>query len=384
MCKVTIHLQNPERSVKISRNNNTDNKRWDNPNRDRSLLLVNIIVLSMITLAAVAATAFFYLSLRRAQAELQNYSDRLSGQNGVGKSLYTQEELDARRDDARISGESIGENNIKQQIQARLGSGKTTLSMLRDIFPEDIVVGNNGRYYFYPVQNTLGLNDYETGDFAIGQDGYLVYQGTDDRVHVLQGIHVTADTGRIDWDLVAQDHVDYAMIYIGGRDAEGEFREDDRWEENLLEAHDAGLTVGVYYSLSIVSESEAQEDADHLIELLEPYEGIIDGYVATSIRIPEDGDRTLGVSRATRTGSLRLVCETLQLAGYQPMIYESLTSMMLLTEPDQLTDVPRWIANDGAELYFPYTFTMWRYATEGTVNGIDGGVARDALITAAE
>lgn len=371
--------------MRISRStNNTNNKRWDNPNRDRSLLLINIIILSMITLAAVAATAFFYLSLRRSEATLQTYIDRLNGQNGVEKSLYTQEELDARREDARIAGENTGENNIKQQIQGKLGSGKTTLSMLRDLFPEDIVVASGGRYYFSPVQNSLGLNDYAEGDFKIDQDGLLVYQGSDDSVHLTQGIHVTADTGRIQWGRVAQDHVDYVMIYIGGRDADGEFQEDDRWEENLKAAHEAGLTVGVYYSLSIVSEQEAQEDADHLVELLEPYADMIDGYAAISIRIPEDGDRTEGVSRATRTGSLLLLCDTLELAGYRPMIYESLTSMTILTENDQLVDVARWIANDGADLYFPYTFTMWRYTTEATVDGINGSVARDVLITTAE
>lgn len=381
MCRATIRLPIPESNVRITRPNNSNNKRQDNPNHDRSVLLINVIILSFITLAAVAVTMFFYLMLRRSEATLQTYTNRLNGENGTEKSLYTQEELDEAIASAQYAGENDGAKSIKQQIMAQLGSGNTTLSMLRDLFPEDIVVGNNGRYYFYPVQNTLGLNDYAEGDFAINQDGLLLYQGTDAGVQLEQGIHVTADLGRIDWEDVAADHVDYVMIYVGGRDADGEFQEDKRWEENLEGAHDAGLKVGVYYSLSIVSEEEAQEDADHLVELLEPYDEIIDSYAAISIRIPEDGDRTEGVTRATRTGSLQLICDTLQLAGYQPMIYESLTSMMLLTETEQLTDVARWIANDGATLYFPYTFTMWRYTMEGSVNGIDGNVPRDVLIT---
>lgn len=371
--------------MQISRlNNNTNGQHRDNPNRDRSILLVNVIVMSLITLGAVAAAMFFYLESRRSEAALQSYVDQLNGQNGVEKSLYTQEELDARREDARISGENAGESSLKQQIQAQLGSGNSTLSMLRDIFPEDIVVANAGRYYFYPVQNTLGRNHYEEGDFVLDTDGRLSYQGADTGLQMTRGIHVTAETGRIDWDQVAADHIDYAMIYVGGRDEDGDFQEDARWTENLEAAHEAGLTVGIYYSLSVTSESEAQEDADHLVELLKPYADMIEGYAAVSIKIPEDGSRTVGVTRATRTGSIRLVCDTLQLAGYQPMIYESLTSMMLLTEPEQLKDVARWIANDGAALYFPYTFTMWRYATDGSVDGIDGNIALDAWITATE
>lgn len=367
--------------MRITSPNNSNNNHKDNPNHERTVLLINIIVMSLITLAAVAVAMLFYLMLRRSEATLDTYTSRLNGENGVTKSLYTQEELDEAVTSAQHAGENDGAKDIKQQIMAQLGSGNTTLSMLRDLFPEDIVVGNSGRYYFYPVQNTLGLNDYGEGDFLINQDGLLVYQGTDAGVQLEQAIHVTADAGRIDWEDVAADHVDAAMIYIGGRDAEGEFQEDERWEYNLKGAHEAGLKVGIYYSLSIVSEEEAQEDVDHLIELLEPYDEMINGYAAISIRIPESGDRTASVTRATRTGSLRLICDALQLAGYQPMIYESLTSMMLLTETEQLTDVARWISNDGAELYFPYTFTMWRYTTEGSVNGIKGNVARDVILT---
>lgn len=370
--------------MKIARSNNNDSKHRDNPNVDRSVLLVNVIVLSLITLAAVAVAMFCYLYMRRQDATLQTYTDRLYGENGVTKSLYTQEELDAQVEAARTAGEDNGEYQVKQRIQAQLGGGTSTLSMLRGLFPENIVVANAGRYYFYPVQNSLGLNNYGEEDYALNADGLLIYQGTDPSVQLMQGIHVTAETGEIAWDKVAEDHVDYAMIYVGGRDADGDFQEDDRWEENVEAAHDAGLSVGIYYSLSIVSEEEAEEDAARLVKMLEPYDEIIDGYAAISIRIPEDGDRTEGVTRATRTGSLQLLCSTLQEAGYQPMIYESLTSMMLLTEPDQLTDVARWIANDGASLYFPYTLTMWRYTTEGNVNGIDGNVARDVMITTAE
>lgn len=371
--------------MKIARSNNSiEDKRWNNPNRERSLMLINIIILSLITLAAVGVAAVFYLMLRRSEATLQTYQDQLHGQNGIEKSLFTREDLDQRLEDARLLGENAGAKAVKQQIQAELGAGNTTLSMLRELFPEDIVVANNGRYYFYSVQNSLGRNDYVEADFAIGPDGVLTYQGTDAGVQLTQGIHVTAETGDIDWQAVAADDIDYVMIYVGGRDAEGEFQEDASWTENLEGAYDAGLSIGVYYSLSVVSEEEAEEDAQRLALMLEPYDEMIDGYAAISIRIPESGDRTEGVSRTTRTACLLDICNTLQLAGYQPMIYESLTSMMMLTETEQLTEVARWIANDGAQLYFPYTFTMWRYTAEGTVDGIDGNVARDALITTAE
>lgn len=361
--------------------NKLHNGKAHNPNHERSILLFNIIILCLITLAAIGTAAFFYLRMQTANAAMHDMNSRLHGTDGQVKSLYTQEELDSLLENERILSEEAGERDVKTIIQSALASGRTTLSMLRELFPEDVVVSNEGRYYFYPVSTEIAQNTFAEGDYSLDPDGLLTYQGEDVNISLTQGIQVSAESGEIDWNAVAEDHVDYVMIYAGGRNSDGELAEDEAFAENLKGARKAGLTVGVYYSLMATTTEEAQEDAEWLIDLLEPYEEDITGYVAVMIRTPEEGDRTRGVSRTIWTDNLLIVSNTIKLAGYQPMLFSNLTATMMQTEPGAIADLARWVSNVGSDLYYPYTFTMWRYSTGSVVDGIGVPVARSAMLT---
>lgn len=357
-----------------------NNGKSRNPNRERSILLLNIIILCLITLAAIGVAAFFYFRMQTANAALHEMNDRLYGSDTREKDLYTTEELAAQREDARIIGEETGEREVKTTIQSALASGRSTLSMLRELFPEDVVVSNNGRYYFYPVSDDIAANPFEEGDYALDENGLLTYQGDNVNVSLTQGIQVSADSGEIDWDAVAEDHIAFVYIYVGGRDSNGELIEDAAFAENIKGAKAAGLSVGIYYSLLATTTQEAQEDAEWLIDILEPYAEDIDGYAAILIRTPDENTRTASVSRAVWSENLATVSNTLKLAGYQPMLFGNLTSMMMQIEPYAMADLARWVSYVGTDLYFPYTFTMWRYSSESIVDGIEEPVARSVQI----
>lgn len=355
-----------------------------NPNHERSILLFNIIVLCLITLVAIGTAAFFYLRMRSAEVQAQEMNDRLSGANGQTKSLYTQEELDAQTENARIIAQETGERDIKTTIQSALASGRTTLSMLRQLFPEDVVVANEGRYYFYPVADDLPQNTFSEGDYALNQDGLLTYKGDDPGVILTQGIQVSAESGDIDWDAVAGDHVSFAFVYVGGRDDDGELTEDEAFRENIVGARKAGLSVGVYYSLTAVSTTQAQEDAEWLVDLLEPYADDIDAGAAILIHTPSAGERTMNISRTIWTDNLLIVGNTLRLAGYQPMLFGNLTSIMMQVEPSAIASLDLWVSNVGEDLYFPYAFRMWRYSADAVVAGIEEPVSRSVMVTTGE
>lgn len=360
--------------------NKTNNNRKRNPNRERSLLLLNIVILCLITLIAVVTAAFCFLRMERATLALNDMNARLNGQNGQAKTLFTREELEAQREDARITGEETGAREIRTAIQSSLESGSSTLNMLRELFPEDIVVSNQGRYYFYPVSPELPENPFTSADYGLDENGLLTYLGDDPGVQLQQGIQVTAESGVIDWEAAASDHVDYVMVYAGGRNADGELEEDAMFSRNVVAAHKAGLTVGLYYTMNAGTSAEAQEDAEWLIDTLEPYAAAIDGYAAILIRAAEDGDRMANVSPETYTDNILVVSNTLKLAGYRPMIYGNLTAVITQTDVSALGDLPRWISSVGTNLYFPYSFKMWRYTSESAVEGIDGTVARSVMI----
>ena len=99
------------------------------------------------------------------------------------------------------------------------------------------------------------------------------------------------------------------------------------------------------------------------------------------MNVPAETDRTAGQSRADWTGYVLSFCESLEEAGYQPMIYGNLASFVMMLNMEDLEKYDKWISNPGAGLYFPYQFSMWQYSTSGTVHGISTEVGLDVSLS---
>ena len=99
------------------------------------------------------------------------------------------------------------------------------------------------------------------------------------------GIDVSAYQNRasanetIDWEAVANDGVDFAMVRIGLRGtSSGAILADAFYKQNIEGAMNAGIETGVYFFAQAITVEEAIEEADFVIKLLEDYD--IDGPVA--------------------------------------------------------------------------------------------------------
>lgn len=393
--------------------NNKANHR-SNPNRRHAFYLANVILLCTVTLAAIAAGGVFLWQEHQTEKEKQALQRRLDAVEGESRTLYTGEELDEAREAGRQEGISSENSRLLMQIQSDMESGGSTASMLRKLFPDDVVVVNAGKYYFYPILSSLPENPFSSGDFELNEAGRLVYKGSEG-ISMTSGIDVSAVDGEIDWTAVSEDDVAFAMICAGGRitnnpagdadagaagttdsgsadtgenESEGEDRNvpgtiaaDESLSANISGAADAGLGVGVYWNLGAVSVDEAQEEADYLVQELEKDQNRITLPVAVCLNVPADTDRTAGQSRSTWDSYVREFCSTISEAGYQPMVYGNLAALVMLSDPQRLQDYPRWIANSGASLYFPYDFSMWQYSSNGAVQGIAGDVHLDVRIS---
>ena len=85
------------------------------------------------------------------------------------------------------------------------------------------------------------------------------------------GIDVSQHNGQIDWEAVAADGIEFAMIRVGYRGyTRGEIYLDERFAENYAGARAAGLKVGVYFFSQAVSVEEAKEETTE--ETVEPVE----------------------------------------------------------------------------------------------------------------
>ena len=267
------------------------------------------------------------------------------------------------------------------QIQSSLESGNSTASMLRNLFSDDIVVASGGKYYFYPVLDKVPVNPYTSTDFRLDDAGFLQYQGADDTITVTNGIDVSASSGRIDWASVADDGISYAIVAAGSRDEDGLIRNDADFVTNMDEALSHHIAVGAYWILSAKDETEAQKEAEHFVSLLENYQDRIKMPVAVWLETPEAGTRLESLTQNDWTENVKIFCSIIERAGYRSVIYGSLASFVMQTDPGRLQNYDRWIAQNDSGLYFPYDFVMWQYSGSGTVKGIDSDVNFDALIS---
>lgn len=215
---------------------------------------------------------------------------------------------------------------------------------------------------------TVPPNPYAPEDFQLDGD-YLTYLPGGSRL----GIDVSFYQGEIDWQQVAEAGVEFAMIRLGHRGYEtGDLNTDDRFSANLSGARAAGLDVGVYFFSQAVSEGEAREEAEYVLSLLQ----------GTALEMPVVFDweyvsseaRTGTVGRDTLTKCTKAFCQTVEAAGYTPMVYFNWHQGQEMLDLTELTDYEFWLAMYDTAMDFPYKVRMWQYTESGHVPGIEGKV----------
>ncbi|MBQ9050285.1 MAG: hypothetical protein IJ126_06730 [Lachnospiraceae bacterium] len=337
-----------------------------NPNHRKVFYFLNILFMCMITAASLAMTVILFVRLERLRSEKQ-----------VEGSIYT----DSQIEKIRYGAAQAERNRLLLEIQSSFESGNSTISMLRNLFPGDLVVMWEGRYYFYPVDRNLQTNPFSETDFAQGEKGGMEYIGEDAGVSVNRGVDVSALNGEINWAKVAEEQIAFAMIRAAVRNADGELAQDERFQENMSGAKSVGLRIGCYVDLDADSEKAAEEIADFVLSNLSMSQQEMGAPVAVRVQIPDHTSSLNGQTREEWTQGVRAFCAKIKKAGYEPVIYANTAAFHMLLNMAELEEYDKWIADYGDYLYFPYKFKCWQYSLKGTVNGIEGDVALDLSVS---
>jgi GH25 family lysozyme M1 (1,4-beta-N-acetylmuramidase) len=80
------------------------------------------------------------------------------------------------------------------------------------------------------------------------------------------------------------------------------------------------------------------------------------------------------LSLEERTNLTLLFCQTIEAAGYKPMIYHNVEMGALMIDIETLEEYDKWLAYYNDDMYYPYEYKIWQYSDKGTVNGIKGNV----------
>lgn len=213
------------------------------------------------------------------------------------------------------------------------------------------------------------------GNFSKDENGRFTY-AAEDGAEVLTGIDVSEHQRYPDWDKVAADGIDFAMIRLGYRgSSEGMLYKDPIFRYNLTKAYNAGLKVGVYFFSQATCRAEAVAEAYYVTAVLEEFKDKITMPVVYDWEeTGNDGSRTKGLDGKTVSDCAMYFTDVIREAGYEPGVYFNRHMGYYLYNLAQLPDVTFWFAGEGNYSDFYYEHSMWQYTFTGEVNGINGDV----------
>ncbi len=288
-------------------------------------------------------------------------------------------------DNGTVSGanEAAGENEVLSQvdkaqeildnIKESLTGGATTIEAIRPFYEDELIIVSGGRFHFVPINEELKMNDYVQENLQILENGEYQYVENGE-VTSHKGIDVSKFQGDIDWEKVAEDGVEFAFIRAALRGyGTGKLVEDGYFEENIEEASRAGVKVGAYVYTQAITEEEVMEEAQLVLDMVAPYS--LDCPIVIDVeKVSGDKGRMNELSVEERTNLVLLFCQTIENAGYKPMIYHNMEMGALMLDIETFENYDKWFASYSDTFYYPYQYEIWQYSDNGTVDGIDGPV----------
>jgi len=243
-------------------------------------------------------------------------------------------------------------------------------------FYKDIIVYKNETGFVYaPVDKTLPQSDYDWNCLVeLGLDTREVSYVENGEEKSIKGIDVSRYQGEIDWSKVAASGVKYAFIRLGYRGySTGALVLDELFEQNVTGALENGIAVGVYFVTQAVTEDEAREEAQFVLDAIAPYN--VTWPIVLDIEEAGDGNaRTALLTSDQRTDFIVAFCEKIISAGKRPMLYANIRWFVERMDLTRLTSYDKWFAQYFNRPFFPYAFQIWQYTSSGHVDGIEGKV----------
>lgn len=235
-----------------------------------------------------------------------------------------------------------------------------------------LVVDGAGKEEWVLISPYLPKHEYDFTRLVCQSDRMKYYENGKQASYV--GVDVSKLQDYIDFVKVKKAGINFVMIRVGARGyGTGQLIVDEYFSENIKRATDAGLDVGVYFYSQAITEEEAIEEANLVLENLGEYE--ISYPVAYDMElVPNDSSRIDDLSKSERTKITKAFLDTIEKAGHKTVIYGNKEWLIKKIDMSKLTAYDVWLAQEADIPDYPYKFTMWQYNTQGSVDGIAGPV----------
>lgn len=219
-----------------------------------------------------------------------------------------------------------------------------------------------------PEEEVLPKNRFNTDGFY-EIDGIRYYHGGD--YEGVAGVDVSSYQPMIDWHAVKAAGIEFAMLRVGYRGyVSGELVPDEDFAAHFAGAVDAGLDIGLYFFSQALTEEEAVEEAEYVLQQ-------IDGHplqypIVFDWEEVQAEARTDEMNMLLLTACAKAFCERIEQAGYQAGVYFNQAYGYEQLNLVSLKEYDFWLAEYDAVPSFAYEVQMWQYTDCGQVPGIEG------------
>lgn len=228
----------------------------------------------------------------------------------------------------------------------------------------------DGKEEWVLISPYLPKHEYDFTKLVCQSDLMKYYENGKQTSYV--GVDVSKFQDYIDFVKIKKAGIDFVMLRAGARGyGTGQLIVDEYFSENLKRATDAGLEVGVYFYSQAITQEEAIEEANLVLQNLGDYK--ISYPIAFDMElITNDTARTDNLSKSEKTNITKAFLDTIKAAGYKTIIYGNKEWLIKEIDMSKLTAYDVWLAQSADIPDYPYKFTMWQYSTQGSVDGIAG------------
>lgn len=239
--------------------------------------------------------------------------------------------------------------------------GKHTLITNRDGTEEWVMLNpylTKNNYDFTKMEEKAGLKRYMENGRKIS---YV-------------GVDISKQNGDVNFASMKAAGADYVMIRLGGRGySSGQITLDENFKKNIEGALEAELDVGVYFYSQAISQEEAIQEVNFIVQNLDPYKARVKYPVALDMEfVANDAARIDGLSKDEKTNIAVSFLDGVKAAGYVPMIYGDKEWLLKEVDLAKLQNYDVWLAQEEDLPDYPYQYAMWQYATDGVLNGVTG------------
>ena len=184
-----------------------------------------------------------------------------------------------------------------------------------------------------------------------------------------RGIDVSTWQGEIDWNKVKNSGIEFAIIRSGwGYSGDGKI--DKYFIQNIRNAKNAGIKVGVYHYSYATSVDNAKQEAKYCLDIVKSAGIKLDLPIYFDI---EDNSIANKHDRETRTQMCINFCSEIENSGYWAGVYANLNWFNNYLNKNELAKrYTLWLAQYNDKNDMPCD--VWQYTSSGKVDGISGNV----------